>query len=33
MMNRLGIGHQLPSLLTAVGLILGGRFTLPEGRW
>jgi hypothetical protein len=31
MMNRLGIGHQLPSLLTAVGLILGGRFTLPEG--
>src|SRR5262245_6252282 len=31
MMNRLGIGHQLPSILTAVGLILGGRFTLPEG--
>lgn len=31
LMNRLGIGHQLPSLLTAVGLILGGRFTLPEG--
>jgi hypothetical protein len=31
MMNRLGIGHQLPALLTAVGLILGGRFTLPEG--
>jgi hypothetical protein len=31
MMNRLGIGHQLPSLLTAIGLILGGRFTLPEG--
>lgn len=31
LMNRLGIGHQLPGLLTAVGLILGGRFTLPEG--
>jgi hypothetical protein len=31
LMNRLGIGHQLPSLLTTVGLILGGRFTLPEG--
>jgi hypothetical protein len=31
LMNRLGVGHQLPSLLTAVGLILGGRFTLPEG--
>jgi hypothetical protein len=31
MMNRLGIGAQLPSLLTAVGLILGGRFTLPDG--
>jgi hypothetical protein len=31
MMNRLGIGDKLPSLLTAVGLILGGRFTLPEG--
>jgi hypothetical protein len=31
LMNRLGIGHQLPSLLTAIGLILGGRFTLPEG--
>lgn len=31
LMNRLGIGHQLPALLTAVGLILGGRFTLPEG--
>jgi hypothetical protein len=31
MMNRLGIGDKLPGLLTAVGLILGGRFTLPEG--
>lgn len=31
LMNRLGIGHQLPGLLTAVGLILGGRFTLPQG--
>jgi len=31
LMNRLGIGQQLPSLLTAVGLILGGRFILPEG--
>jgi hypothetical protein len=30
-MHRLGVGSQLPSLLTAVGLILGGRFTLPEG--
>ena len=33
LMNRLGIGHQLPSLLAAVGVILGGRFVLPEGRW
>jgi hypothetical protein len=31
MMNRLGIGHQLPSMLTALGLVLGGRFVLPEG--
>ncbi len=31
MMNQLGIGNQLSSLLTAVGLILGGRFVLPEG--
>lgn len=31
LMNRLGVGSQLPSLLTAVGLVLGGRFTLPEG--
>jgi hypothetical protein len=31
MMHRLGIGDRLPSLLTALGLILGGRFTLPDG--
>jgi hypothetical protein len=31
LMHQLGIGHQLPSILTAVGLILGGRFVLPEG--
>lgn len=31
LMNRLGVGHQLPGLLTAVGLILGGRFVLPRG--
>jgi hypothetical protein len=31
LMNQLGIGHQLSSMLTAVGLILGGRFVLPEG--
>ncbi len=31
LMHRLGIGHQLPSLLGAVGLILGGRFVLPDG--
>jgi hypothetical protein len=31
LMHRLGVGHQLPSLLTAVGLLLGGRFVLPEG--
>jgi hypothetical protein len=31
LMNQLGIGQQLPSMLTAVGLILGGRFVLPEG--
>ncbi|MEQ1568422.1 MAG: hypothetical protein ABMA64_22490 [Myxococcota bacterium] len=30
-LNRLGIGAQLPSLLTAVGVVLGGRFVLPEG--
>ncbi len=31
MMNRLGIGHQLPSLMRVVGLALGGRFDLPQG--
>lgn len=31
LLHRLGIGHQLPSLLTAAGVILGGRFILPEG--
>lgn len=31
LMHRLGIGHQLPSLLTAIGLVMGGRFVLPEG--
>jgi hypothetical protein len=31
MMNALGVGHQLPSILSALGLILGGRFVLPEG--
>ena len=31
LMHKLGIGHQISSLLTAVGLLLGGRFTLPDG--
>jgi len=31
LLHRLGIGQQLPNLLTAVGLVLGGRFVLPEG--
>jgi hypothetical protein len=31
MMNRLGIGHQLPSLMRIVGVALGGRFELPAG--
>lgn len=31
MMNRLGIGHQLPSLMRIVGVALGGRFELPDG--
>jgi len=30
-MNRLGIGHQLPSLMRVVGLALGGRFEIPQG--
>lgn len=31
LLHRLGIGSQLPSLLAAVGVVLGGRFILPEG--
>lgn len=31
LLNRLGVGHQLPSLLAAAGVVLGGRFVLPEG--
>ena len=31
LMNRLGIGHQLPSLMRVVGVALGGRFELPGG--
>jgi len=30
LMDRLGLGHQLPSLMQIVGLALGGRFELPE---
>jgi hypothetical protein len=31
LMNRLGIGHQLPGLMRVVGVALGGRFELPAG--
>ena len=31
LMNRLGIGHQLPGLMRVVGVALGGRFELPDG--
>lgn len=31
LMNRLGIGHQLPGLMRVVGVALGGRFDLPDG--
>jgi len=31
LLHRLGIGNQLPSLLAAAGVVLGGRFILPEG--
>lgn len=31
LLHRLGIGHQLPNLLAAAGVVLGGRFILPEG--
>ena len=30
LMNRLGLGHQLPGLMQITGLCLGGRFDLPE---
>jgi hypothetical protein len=31
LMDRLGMGHQLPSVMQVVGLALGGRFELPDG--
>lgn len=31
LMNELGCGHQLPSLMRVVGVALGGRFELPHG--
>jgi hypothetical protein len=31
LMNHLGIGHQLPSLMRTLGVALGGRFELPQG--
>jgi hypothetical protein len=31
LLHSLGIGRQLPNLLAAAGVILGGRFVLPEG--
>lgn len=31
LMNHLGVGHQLPSLMRTVGVALGGRFELPQG--
>lgn len=31
LMHQLGIGQQLPSVLAALGVITGGRFTLPAG--
>lgn len=30
LLDRLGMGHQLPSLMQVVGVALGGRFELPE---
>jgi hypothetical protein len=30
LLGRLGLAHQLPSLMQVVGLCLGGRFDLPE---
>lgn len=31
LMHRLGVGAQLPALLASAGVVLGGRFVLPEG--
>lgn len=31
LMNQLGIGHQLPSLMRVAGVALGGRFEVPNG--
>jgi len=31
LMHRLGVGTQLPGLLATAGVVLGGRFVLPEG--
>ncbi len=31
LLQQLGIGGQLPSLLAATGVVLGGRFVLPDG--
>lgn len=31
LMNHLGIGHQLPSLMRVVAVALGGRFEIPDG--
>ena len=31
LLEQLGLGHRLPSLMQIVGLALGGRFELPEG--
>ena len=31
LLHRLGVGNQLPGLLAAAGVVLGGRFVLPEG--
>jgi hypothetical protein len=31
LMNHLGIGHQLPSMMRTIGVALGGRFELPQG--
>jgi hypothetical protein len=31
LLRQLGIGNQLPGLLAATGVVLGGRFVLPDG--